>query len=283
MKIDTIIYHRGIIEKIIAHIEKNILQKSELSVAALAEIAHICPKHTCRIFKAGTGQSLGNYIHRTRMEKAKELLLSKVTVTETSEKLEYENLPAFTAEYRKYFGYPPSQEKNASMDHYKPSKTTKIMNLNERIVNLSPTPVIFVQTIGSYNSNAPEKAWNTLWDFVEKKNLDVEKAGFFGVVHDDTEVTKASQCRYDACISISQEIPGSGPVTKKMLLGGKYAVFTHKGAYKTLDSTYDQIFGPWLASTKEQLEDRPVLEKYLNDPFDTKAGDLVTEIYVPIV
>jgi|WetSurMetagenome_2_1015567.scaffolds.fasta_scaffold147185_2 AraC family transcriptional regulator len=283
MKPDTIFYHHETINKIMAYIEANIFKKNELSIAALAEIANICPKHTARIFKGGTGQSLGNYIHRAKMETAKELLLSGVSVTETSQKLEYENLSAFTNEYRKFFGYPPSVEKNQSMDHYKQLKI-KNMNLKERIINLNTISVIFVQSIGSYNSNAPERAWNTLWDFVEKKNLNVDKSGFFGVVHDDTEVTKATQCRYDACISsISTEIPNNIPVGKKELPGGKYAVFTHKGAYKTLGSTYDQIFGPWLAATKEHLDDRPVLEKYLNDPFDNKAEDLITEIYVPIV
>lgn len=157
------------------------------------------------------------------------------------------------------------------------------MNLKEKIIKLNPTPVIFVQTIGSYKSNAPDKAWKTLWDFVEKKKLNVDKSDFFGIVHDDTEVTKETQCRYDACIAVAKEVKTDGRVASKILEGGKYAVFTHKGSYKTLDDTYDQIFGPWLAGTKEKLDDRPILEKYLNDPAEVSEVSLLTEIYVPIV
>ncbi len=267
----------------ITYIEDNKFIREKLGAGNLADIAFISSKHTSRIFKAGTGESLKQYILRVRLEAAKELIISGVSITETSEKLEYENLPAFSAEYKKHFGYPPSKEGCASTNKYEPLKTSKTMNLKEKIIKLSPTPVIFVQTIGSYKSNAPDKAWKTLWDFVEKKKLNVDKSDFFGIVHDDTEVTKETQCRYDACITLSKELKTDGRVGSKVIDGGKYAVFTHKGSYKTLDDTYDQIFGPWLAGTKEKLDDRPVLEKYLNDPDETKEEDLLTEIYVPLV
>ena len=283
MKKETIIFHEEIIRKMITYIEDNKFKREKLGAENLAEVALISSKHTSRIFKAGTGESLKHYILRVRLEAAKELIISGVSITETSQKLEYENLPAFSAEYKKHFGYPPSKEGCASTNKYEPLKTSKTMNIKEKIIKLGPTPVIFVQAIGSYKSNAPDKAWKTLWDFVEKKKLNVDKSGFFGIVHDDTEVTKATQCRYDACITVSKEIKTYGPVGSKTLEGGKYAVFTHKGSYKTLDETYDQIFGPWLAGTKEKLDDRPVLEKYLNDPYETKEEDLLTEIYVPIV
>ncbi len=283
MKKETILYHSEIIQKMITYIENNKFNRINLCAEKLGEVALISPKHTSRIFKAGTGESLKHYILRVRLEAAKELRISGVSITDTSQMLEYENLPAFSAEYKKHFGYPPSKEGCASTNKYEPLKTSETMNLKEKIIKLNPTPVIFVQTIGSYKSNAPDKAWKTLWDFVEKKKLNVDKSDFFGIVHDDTEVTKETQCRYDACITLSKEVKTDGRVGSKIIDGGKYAVFTHKGSYKTLDDTYDLIFGPWLADNKEKLDDRPVLEKYLNDPDETKEEDLLTEIYVPLV
>ncbi|HNZ42920.1 MAG TPA: GyrI-like domain-containing protein [Bacteroidales bacterium] len=283
MKNDTITYHKEAIRKMMDYINENLFNRTKLSIKELGEVALVSPRHAARIFKADTGETPGQYILRLRLEAARQMLISGMSIWETSEKLEYKNCPAFSAEYKNHFGYPPSKEGCASQPKYQPLKKQTIMKLKEKIINLDPLSVIFVQSIGNYSSNAPEKAWNTLWDFVEKKNLDVEKSEYFGIVHDDTEVTKATQCRYDACITVPKDVKPEGKIGNKTLDRGKYAVFTHKGPYKTLEKTYDQIFGPWLSGTKEQLADLPVLEKYLNDPFDTKAEDLITEIYVPIV
>jgi len=45
-------------------------------------------------------------------------------------------------------------------------------------------------------------------------------------------------------------------LVKKTLSAGRYAVFTHSGTFANLFITYQYIFGTWLPTTKEELDDR---------------------------
>jgi len=109
-----------------------------------------------------------------------------------------------------------------------------------------------------------------------------ENAQFFGIIHDDTEVTEPENCRYDACISIDTDIKIKQGVGVAKLKGGRYAVFTHKGSYESIDNTYKSIFEEWESVRGHEFADEPILEKYLNDPEDVKPDELLTEIYIPI-
>ena len=163
------------------------------------------------------------------------------------------------------------------------------MNIKEKIVNLKPMKVVYVQVTGSYKSKISEKAWNALWKFADEKQLCNEKTEYFGIIHDDPDITEAKKCRYDACLTVDSKIKAEGKIVYKELKGGKYAVFTYKGPYEKIESKYDEIFGEWIANNvfcekpKYELADEPILEKYLNDPEDVEPEELLTEIYVPLV
>lgn len=66
-----------------------------------------------------------------------------------------------------------------------------------------------------------------------------------------------------------------------MLLGkGLYAVYQHKGSYSFLESFYNAILKR--LPLNSYLDDRLILEHYLNSPKNTEEKDLLTEIWLPI-
>ncbi len=72
-------------------------------------------------------------------------------------------------------------------------------------------------------------------------------------------------------------------VKHKVLQGGKFAVFTHKGSYETLNDSYHYIMGQWLPESGFEIRDVEGFELYLNrDPSRTKPENLRTDIYIPI-
>ena len=105
----------------------------------------------------------------------------------------------------------------------------------------------------------------------------------FGIGHDNPNLIEPDLLRYDACISCDDaSIEPEGEVFRKVMDGGEFAVFLHKGAYENLKGTYDAI-GDWIVQSGVKLRDNPMFEKYLNrDPRRTKPENLRTEIYVPI-
>ena len=157
-----------------------------------------------------------------------------------------------------------------------------------KIVELEPIEVLYVRKEGAYIKSAGE-AFEVLMGFAYtnkikyKKNLMGKDAMMFGIGHDNPNVVDEDKLRFDACISWDDKtVEPQGEISNKIIDGGKYAMFLHKGAYENLKSTYDMI-GTWIVESGTNLEDKPKFEKYLNrDPRRTKPENLKTEIYVPI-
>lgn len=54
----------------------------------------------------------------------------------------------------------------------------------------------------------------------------------------------------------------SAPFVPKVIEGGRYAVFTHKGSLDSLIETFRYIWGTWMLNTKEELDSRQDFECY---------------------
>ncbi|MCR5295038.1 MAG: AraC family transcriptional regulator [Lachnospiraceae bacterium] len=81
-----------------------------LSLKILSEEAGICSGHLSRIFRKKEGVSIGTYIERCRMEKARELLLDeKMRVQDISRKVGYKNVSYFSKCFKKIYGFSPSE------------------------------------------------------------------------------------------------------------------------------------------------------------------------------
>jgi AraC family transcriptional regulator len=101
--------------------------------------------------------------------------------------------------------------------------------------------------------------------------------------HDDPDVTPPEKLRYDACITVGEDVEPAGNVGVQTVAGGRYAVTTHVGPYAGLADTYGLPCGQWLpAQNLEPAADRPALEFYVDDPETTPEAELRTEIYVPV-
>ena len=157
-----------------------------------------------------------------------------------------------------------------------------LKSLQPKIRVENPKKVIYARALGNYNENA-EKAWKLIGEFAHRKKLFGFKTEFFGISYDDPKITETEKLRYDACMTITKDIPPEGEIGVQEIPGGKYAVFLHIGPYDKLESSYDTIFGKWLPESGLELRDTSCIEKYLNSPDSTRPEKLRTEIYIPVI
>ena len=88
------------------------LADAELSVEQVAEYVRFSPSYLRQIFKEQTGENLGEYIIRSRMERAGDYLLhSSMKISEVAERCGYDNQRYFASSFRKYFGCTPTEYK----------------------------------------------------------------------------------------------------------------------------------------------------------------------------
>jgi two-component system, response regulator YesN len=96
------------IQQAVAYITEHL--EEPLGLKELADQIHLNPSYFSALFKEQTGLTFSEYVTRSRLQKAKELLLSTVLpVAEISERVGYQTAKYFIKLFKDYEGKSPSQ------------------------------------------------------------------------------------------------------------------------------------------------------------------------------
>lgn len=272
--------------KVLIYIEENI--DEDLTLETLAKIACYSPFHFHRIFQAIVGETVHGYVKRLRMQTAAgKLRYTEKPVTAIALDASFETPSAFTRAFKQFMGSSPRNyrslnfavntitQKLKELPMIKPAKIEKFLpDLN----------LLFVRKCGNY-TQSPWAAWQAMNGFINENHLDRSKIRYFGISHDDPQVTTSEdKLRYDAAILVSEGCKEKGEVGHQRLKGGKYAIFTHRGSYDGLEEAFNRIFLKWLPDSREVFdESRAVFCEYFNmECVRTEPEKLVTELYIPL-
>lgn len=98
------------IDGVIAYIEKH--YADPISLESIAQHFYVSKEHLSRAFKSTTGENLSDFIVRTRMEKAKNLLeKAEISIKHAARLTGYPELPYFHRVFKKQFGITPGEFK----------------------------------------------------------------------------------------------------------------------------------------------------------------------------
>jgi AraC family transcriptional regulator len=272
--------------RVLIYIEEYVDQ--EIEVGTLARIACYSPFHFHRVFQAFVGETVGQYIKRLRIERAAgKLCYTGQPVTEIALDANFETPSAFTKAFKQFTGKSPKDfraihKKAQAFINKKLEEITMIKP--DKIEKLSDLHLLFIRRCGSY-SKTPHEAWQAMRSFIEANQLDKATLRRFCISHDNPSVTSEEKLRYDACILTNPSVKAKGEVGQTILKGGKYAIFTHLGAYEKIKDTFERIFLAWLPKSGEVYDEtRPPFCEYLGKDEDIKNNPdkLITKIYIPL-
>ncbi len=149
------------------------------------------------------------------------------------------------------------------------------------IESLPDLKVLAVRHTGPYEECHP--AWKKLFVWAGKKGLIGSGTLFVGVSYDDPQAVPAEKLRYDACITLTQDVtPEGDDFRADTIPGGDYAVYTHVGPYGKMAESYQKMFHDLIPPTGREVGDAGCLEIYLNDPEETPEEELQTKLCVPL-
>lgn len=99
----------------IARIEEHLqdLDNGPPALDALAAALDMSPRHLTRVYKAATGQTLSERHRDIQMQRATELLATKLPLAEIALACGFSSQSHFTTAYRQYFGRTPGQARRA--------------------------------------------------------------------------------------------------------------------------------------------------------------------------
>lgn len=279
--------------RVLVHIQSHLSETLELD--DLARVAHFSPFHFHRVFRGMVGESLKSHIRRLRLERAAHVLKhSEQPVTRIAFDAGYETHEAFTRAFKTMFDMPPKQfrevhqpvpfEDVPSGVHYSADgRITSFRPLTPgdkpmdvEIKRLAPLRVAFVRHVGPYMGVGA--AWGRLCAWAGPRGILGPNTRFLGICHDDPEVTPPDKIRYDACVTVGDDVKAEGDIGIQETIPGDYAVTLHRGPYENLKDTYAKLAGQWLPTSKRELRHAPSIEFYRNSPQDTPPENLMTDV-----
>jgi AraC family transcriptional regulator len=255
----------------------------------LAREVSFSPYHFHRLFAGLTGESVGEYIRRLRLERgALELRYGPKGLSDVAQEAGYETQEAFTKAFRGHFGVPPGayrQGARSSRDllsrlrsPFRPSEGGVIVNVT--VKTFEPMEVVFVRHTGPYAGCAV--AWEKLCSSPRLRATFGPDTRFLGICYDDPDVTEADKIRFDACATVPAGFVPEEGLAVQSIAGGDYAVYIHRGPFSELHDAYQRIYGQWLPGSGREVQFAPSLEVYLDDPQTTPPEKCRTEIRIPL-
>lgn len=278
-----------------AYIDRHL--DAPLDLPALAGVAHFSPFHFHRLFLAWTGQTLGGYLARRRLERGAQRLRGEPTSTVLSIALGvgYGSAEAFSRAFKAHFGLSPSQWRN--LDHADSNlhqvaraaagEDEAFCNADEGrpvIVHLIDRPAVrmgYLRYQGAYGP-ALGRFWaETFNPWLATQNLGA--VARFGISHDDPSLVPPEQCRYDCGMAVPDDWVPNGGAHVTELPGGRYAALKFEGTSAEIGAAWRQLMGRWLPGSGLQLDARPCFEHYgPASRFDFKTGVFDCELCIPV-
>lgn len=138
--------------------------------------------------------------------------------------------------------------------------------------------MVYMRKMGPYGSGNVQimeklKAW------VGSNDLLNEETIILGIAQDNPAITRAEDCRYDACLVISS---GDKIVHKDILqgdiAGGRYVVFRVQHREAAVQKAWANLFGELMKKHYVLDDTRPIIERYKSQ----MVKEHLCEICVPI-
>ncbi|MCE5272499.1 AraC family transcriptional regulator [bacterium] len=286
---DTLKDYRERMTRVLVHIDKHL--DEPVSLDELARIACFSSFHFHRVFCGMVGETVKAYIRRLRLERAASLLIyGALPVTRIAFQAGYETVESFSRAFCAQFGEPPSRyrsrrrpsHESAGNEHdyaflYSGEKSKMEVTLKK----MPRRKVAFVRNTGPYAQCGV--AWDRLCAWAGPRGLLGPGASFIGICHDDPEVTAPENIRYDASITVGEDIEGEGGIGTQYIPEGEYAVVLHRGPFENLHQTYAELMGRWMPEHGREMKPQASLEVYLNPPDSTPPEELLTEVQVALL
>lgn len=284
--------YRNRINKVASYIDDNLSQ--QLTLSDLAKFSGISVFHLHRLFQLYTGEPLAGYLRRQRIALGMKEIAhgSSRSVLEIAIDLGYENASAFIRAFKKRLGITPKrhQSKGGSTLRLWRSQKSDSKNQQSEPLRIEQRSSFYLlgTSVRGYEARSFEKAAQTCFKTVISDLEGCEVMNKVGKPHaiffDDPDLSFADSMTYFGGFEwFEPERPAKSQLELFKLVPSLWAVFLHRGSYKTLWQTWNLAYRNWLPLSNYDLGENYPFELYVNDPRTIRReSQLVTEIYIPL-
>ena len=146
---------------------------------------------------------------------------------------------------------------------------------------LAPRVAVVLRHVGPYTGVVT--AFERLTEWLDATGRFGPGTTALGFSYDSPLLVPPEKLRYDAAFTLPEPVADLPEGFRcETVLGGRYAVAIHKGAFTGMGDSFRRIFEEWMPTSGERFAaDKPCAEIYLS-PYNTPEEDLRTKIGVPL-
>lgn len=290
--------YRETLERAVVYIEEHLGE--DISVEDVAHSVGYSYYHLTRQFTAVLGESVGSYIKGRRLaDAAKKLLYTNKKVIDIAMEAGFDSSEAFSRAFKAIYHASPREYRQNRLDLFVGAKKRLEPKLFEhRMRNITVHPRIVelpdIQAAGlrgqtTVKDNILPELWFQFMNLVDQIPNRTAGGRGFGICEACREgniiYQMTDERQFSEVVSVEVDcfegLPE--PFVPKVIEGGKYAVFTHRGSLESIIVTFQYIWGTWLLNTKEELDAREDFECYDGRFLGYGNPESEVDIYIPIL
>ncbi|MBA4699546.1 MAG: AraC family transcriptional regulator [Ruminococcus sp.] len=288
--------YRKALEQAVIYIENHL--GNNIKVENVAKAAGYSYYHLNRQFTAILGESIGNYIKKRRLADAsKKLLYTDFKIIDIAIEYGFDSPEAFSRAFKAIYKVSPQSYRQNRLDTFISGKErldTGLLDHLARNVTVHPKmaelPEIRVAGLRgetTLRDNRLRELWdraNSLYRQIPNRIPDGRAFGICEACAENTLYTMNEDILFTevAGTEVSSFEGLTEPFVQKIIPGGRYAVFTHRGTLRMLPQTFDYIWGTWFLTTKEELDWREDFELYDERFLGYDHPDSEVDLYIPV-
>ncbi|WP_455613230.1 GyrI-like domain-containing protein [Bacteroides congonensis] len=278
-KLETSNIHHQKIQDIIVHINNHLFDS--LDTDMLSDMSGLSKYHFRRVFQTVSGENIGSYIQRLRLEHIAHLLVSTdFTINQILEQTNYQTKFSLAKAFKKHFKITTSQYR----EEYKPMHDEQHTVIVPEIWSIQPMKIFYIEVGEKYKDELRYKLiWNRLINYAKQYNESKSNYKFVSVSMDDPSITPMDKCRFYLGVTTDNNMTHDSQPGIMEIPGGRYAIFRHTGDYSLLHKFYRRIYEEWFPKSKYRPQSPFSFEMYMNHPDSTLKTELITDIYIPVV
>lgn len=288
--------YRKALEQAILYIEEHL--QENIKVEEVAKHVGYSYYHLTRQFQAVLGENVGSYIKKRRLANAaKQLLCTNHRIIDIALENNFGSSEAFSRAFKAMYKVPPQQYRRDQIFTLVSSKKpvdTKFLDhlishvtVHPKIIELPMIKIVGLEGKTTLQDNILKDLWEQFYAVSKEIANQVDGGRKFGICKacdEGIHYTINDEMLFSEVVGVEVTTfkNVSNNFVKKVIVGGKYAVFSHTGSLENLSQTLDYIWGTWLLSTKEKVDTRETLEVYDHRFLGYSHPDTQMDIYAAI-
>ncbi len=249
----------------------------DLSLNALARVAHASPYHFHRMFRTETGETLVQFTQRARLERAAYLMKASPDRSLLSIALEvgFSEQSDFSRVFRSRYGIAPSKwDRRSRLD------PVTIPNFESELAQAKaggPTPVVelrnrpacrilYVRVRAPFIGAALHDGYARLTRWLEAHDVAWRELELIGLSWDNYETTPLDQVRYDLGFVVSSAVAAADEFGNHELPAMRSAEVHCVGPLSRIAVAWDHLYDTWLPQSDYEPEDLPGMKRFRKRP-----------------